>query len=103
MAARCPTPSTMRRRARPGRGFRRSLRLPVILIRPTGGASSLSDRIGAVVRDPLHGLDVDCPLEPETRMPVASARAAAQALADLYDAPTALLQLFWTPISKAAA
>jgi len=75
------------------RGFLdgRALRLPVIVFRPAGGPPSLSDRIGAVVREPLEGRDVDCPLAPDAPMPMASARAAANALVDLYEVPQARL------------
>ncbi|MFI4985877.1 MAG: NAD-dependent epimerase/dehydratase family protein [Alphaproteobacteria bacterium] len=65
----------------------RSLRLPVLLIRPASPAQSISDRIGAVIREPLFGRDAVCPLAPGTRMPVASARSVAAALLALHDVP----------------
>jgi len=75
----------------------RVLRLPIVLVRPGAGprtaspAAPVSDRVAAIVREPLHGRDVACPLAPGTRMPVASAHAAARALRQLHDLPAAAL------------
>jgi hypothetical protein len=41
------------------------------------------------VREPLLGRDVACPLTPETRIPVASARRVATALMAVHDLPAA--------------
>jgi nucleoside-diphosphate-sugar epimerase len=64
----------------------RALRLPIVLIRPGGGAS-VSDQVAGIVREPLLGRDVQCPLLPETRMPVASVRNVAESLLTLHDVP----------------
>lgn len=69
----------------------RALRLPVVVIRPPGAAPSVSDRIAAIAREPLHGRDVVCPLAPETRVPVASVANVARALVALHEAPAAAL------------
>lgn len=69
----------------------RALRLPVVLIRPAAAAPTVSDRIAAIVREPLLGCDVVCPLAPQTLMPVASAARVAQALLDVHDLPASAL------------
>ena len=73
--------------SRTGRIDGRALRLPVVLIRPGASTPAVSDRVAAILREPLAGRDVTCPLAAETRIPVASAAAVARALADLHDVP----------------
>lgn len=65
----------------------RALRLPVVVIRPPGSAPSVSDRIAAITREPLLGREVDCPLQPQTRVPVVSVGCVAQALIRMHDLP----------------
>jgi nucleoside-diphosphate-sugar epimerase len=65
----------------------RVLRLPVVLLRPGSPNPSVSDRVAAIVREPLHGVDVICPLMPETKIPVASVRCIAAALIKLHEVP----------------
>jgi nucleoside-diphosphate-sugar epimerase len=77
--------------ARKGLVDARSLRLPIILIRPGTGSGSVSDQVAAIVREPLAGRDVTCGLHPQTRMPVASAAAVAKALIQLHNLPAAVL------------
>lgn len=74
------------------RGFidGRVLRLPIILVRPGSERPSVSDRIGALVREPLAGADVVCPLAPDTRLTIASVQAAAEALRALAMVPAAV-------------
>ena len=67
----------------------RALRLPFVLIRPGAPTPAVSDRVAAIVREPLLGRDVVCPLAPETRIPVASARRVATALLAIHDLPAA--------------
>lgn len=50
----------------------RVLRLPVVLTHPGPPSGSVSDRIAALIREPLNGRDAACPLAPHTRVPVAS-------------------------------
>lgn len=69
----------------------RALRLPIVVIRGGTGASSVSDRVAAVVREPLAGREVVCPFAPETRMPIASVRNVAEALCALHDLPAGRL------------
>lgn len=65
----------------------RALRLPVVLIRSGAAVPTVSDRIAAIVREPLLGRDVVCPLAPDTLLPVASAARVARALLDLHELP----------------
>lgn len=65
----------------------RALRLPVVLIRPGPPSPAVSDRVAALVREPLQGHDVVCPFDPYTRMPVVSARRVAQALLAAHELP----------------
>ena len=65
----------------------RVLRLPFVLIRPGAPNPSVSDRVASIVREPLHGMDVACPLDPETKIPVASVRCIAAALIKLHEVP----------------
>ena len=65
----------------------RSLRLPVVLVRPAAAGASISDRMAAVIREPLSGRDAICPLDGRTLIPIASARAVARALLTVHDLP----------------
>lgn len=64
------------------RGFidGRVLRLPIVVVRPGAPGRAISDRIGALVREPLLGQDVVCPLHGDTRLPLGSVQAAADSL-----------------------
>ncbi len=73
------------------RGFLdgRMLRLPVVLTHPGPATGSVSDRIAALIREPLAGRDVTCPLAPATRLPVASVQRVVSSLVALLGlAPT---------------
>lgn len=65
----------------------RALRLPVVLTRPGAPSTVVSDRVAAIIREPLRGRDVACPLSPATRIPVASVQRVAQALVAVHDLP----------------
>lgn len=65
----------------------RSLRLPFVIVRPTPQQNSIPDLIGALLREPLLGRNVTCPFRPETCMPVASVRNAAQSLLRMHQIP----------------
>lgn len=64
------------------RGFidGRVLRLPIVLTHPGPSTASVSDRIAALIREPLSGRDVVCPVAADTRFPVASVGQVARAL-----------------------
>lgn len=68
----------------------RALRLPVVLLRPPGGGS-VSDRIAGIIREPLRGLDTDCPLPPELAVPVVSVGCVAASLERMHDLPAPAL------------
>ena len=69
----------------------RALRLPIVLTRPGAPTPAVSDRVASILREPLAGRDMVCPLTPETRLPVASAGAVAAALVALHDLPQEML------------
>jgi nucleoside-diphosphate-sugar epimerase len=65
----------------------RALRLPIVLIRRGSPSPAVSDRVAAIVREPLLGRDSVCPFDPDTRMPVASVQRVAEALIAIHDLP----------------
>ncbi|CAD6532648.1 D-erythronate dehydrogenase [Paraburkholderia hiiakae] len=69
----------------------RVLRLPIVLVRPGANVPAVSDRIAAIVREPLAGRDTVSPLAAETHIPVASAGAVAAAFIRLHDVPKEML------------
>jgi D-erythronate 2-dehydrogenase len=71
------------------RGFidGRVLRLPVVLTHPGPASGSVSDRIAALIREPLAGRDAPCPLAADTRFPVASVQAVVKAFLALHELP----------------
>ncbi len=54
----------------------RSLRLPTIVVRPGKPNKAASSFASSVIREPLSGIDVLCPVAPATRVWVSSPRAA---------------------------
>lgn len=64
----------------------RCLRLPIVVIRPPGG-QSVSDRVAAIAREPLHGRSIDCPLRGDTLVPLVSVQAVARGLIRMHDLP----------------
>lgn len=69
----------------------RALRLPIVLIRRGSPSPAVSDRVAAIVREPLLGRDAVCPFDPGTRMPVASVQRVAEALMAIHDLPASAL------------
>jgi len=65
----------------------RALRVPIVLVRPEAVSGSVADVIGALLREPLFGRNVICPLHPDTRIPVTSVRRVAKALIRLHEIP----------------
>ncbi len=65
----------------------RTLRLPIVIIRPDPAPQSIADHVGAILREPLLGRDVVCPLSPESCVAVASVRNAALSLVRLHEVP----------------
>ena len=71
------------------RGFidGRVLRLPVVLTHPGPASGSVSDRIAALIREPLNGGDAVCPLAADTRFPVASVQCVVNSFLALHELP----------------
>ena len=65
----------------------RVLRLPVVLTHPGPASGSVSDRIAALIREPLAGREAVCPLAPDTRVPVASVQRVVQSFLALQALP----------------
>ena len=75
--------------SRLGRIDGRSLRLPIVLTRPGAPVPAVSDKVAAILREPLCGVDVAAPLAPGTQVPVVSAGAVVAALIRLHDVSAA--------------
>ena len=77
--------------SRLGRIDGRSLRLPIVVTRPGAPTPAVSDRIAAILREPLRGRDQVAPLSPDTIVPLVSAGAVVRALIATHDAPAEAL------------
>ncbi len=64
----------------------RSLRLPTIVVRPGKPNKAASGFASSILREPLQGDTVNCPVTPETRMLILSPRRAVQAFIDVHNA-----------------
>ena len=69
----------------------RSLRLPTIVVRPGKPNQAASGFASSILREPLQGDTVVCPVTPETRMLILSPRRAVQAFIDVHNADAARL------------
>ncbi len=71
------------------RGFvdGRSLRLPTVTVRPGKPNRAASSFASGIVREPLAGVDADCPVAPTTRMWVTSPRTVVDNLVIGHEAP----------------
>jgi D-erythronate 2-dehydrogenase len=65
----------------------RALRLPIVLVRPGAPQPAISDRLAALIREPLKGQDAKSPWHQGTIVPVASARSVAANLMAIHDLP----------------
>ncbi len=65
----------------------RSVRLPTITIRPGKPNRAASTWASSIMREPLSGLDVVCPVRPDSRMACLSPRRCIQSLIRLHDLP----------------
>ena len=77
--------------ARQGAIDARALRLPIVLTRPGAPNPAVSDRIAAMIREPLMGRDVAVGLRPDTLLPLVTVQRVAQALRALHEMPEAAL------------
>lgn len=64
----------------------RSLRLPTIVVRPGKPNKAASGFASSILREPLQGDTVNCPVSAETRMLILSPRRAVQAFIDIHNA-----------------
>ncbi len=64
----------------------RSLRLPTIVVRPGKPNKAASGFASSILREPLQGDTVNCPVTSETRMLILSPRRAVQAFIDVHNA-----------------
>lgn len=65
----------------------RSLRLPTVTVRPGKPNRAASSFASGIVREPLAGVDADCPVAPTTRMWVSSPRTVVDNLIIGHEAP----------------
>lgn len=63
----------------------RSLRLPTIVVRPGKPNKAASGFASSILREPLQGQTVNCPVTPETRMLILSPRRAVQAFINAHN------------------
>lgn len=73
--------------SRHGRIDGRSLRLPIVLIRPGAPQPAVSDRVAAIAREPMNGVDVTSPLPGDLPVPVVSVGRVVESLLRLHDVP----------------
>lgn len=73
--------------SRLGRIDGRSLRLPIVLIRPGAPQPAVSDRVAAIAREPMNGEDIASPLPGDLPMPVVSVGKVVEALLRLHEVP----------------
>ncbi len=69
----------------------RSLRLPAIVVRPGRANTAASSWCSGIVREPLSGVDMACPVAPETRFVAMSPRRVMDALVRVHQAPAEAL------------
>src|ERR1044072_2868299 len=65
----------------------RSLRLPTVTVRPGRPNKAASSFASGIIREPLSGVDADCPVSPTTKMYVQSPRAVIDNLIIGHEAP----------------
>ena len=65
----------------------RSLRLPAIVVRPGRANTAASSWCSGIVREPLSGVDMVCPVAPETRFAAMSPRRVMDAFVRAHEAP----------------
>jgi nucleoside-diphosphate-sugar epimerase len=65
----------------------RSLRLPTIIVRPGRPNRAASTFASSIIREPLSGVDVVCPVKRESLMPALSPRRVAEAFEKAHDLP----------------
>jgi len=69
----------------------RALRLPIVLTRPGATLPIVSDKVAAILREPLEGRGLAVPFAAETPIPIVSVGAVVSGLIRLHDVPAARL------------
>lgn len=67
----------------------RSLRLPTIVVRPGKPNAAASSFASAILREPLNGVETDCPVAPETGVFLLSPRRVTEAFIHAHELPAA--------------
>ena len=70
----------------------RSLRLPTIVVRPGKPNKAASSFASSILREPLSGQPVDCPVAPETGVWILSPRRVVEALRHAHDLPVSTFE-----------
>ncbi|MCX7959985.1 MAG: NAD-dependent epimerase/dehydratase family protein [Burkholderiales bacterium] len=65
----------------------RALRLPTVVVRPGKPNAAASSFASAIIREPLAGIDYDCPVGPQTAVWLLSPRRVVEALVLAHDSP----------------
>ena len=65
----------------------RSLRLPTVVVRPGKANLAASSFASAVIREPLNGIDYECPVRPETAVWLLSPRRVVEAFVHAHELP----------------
>lgn len=65
----------------------RAIRLPTIVVRPGKPNKAASSFASGIIREPLSGIDMVCPVSPETRLAILSPRQAIAAFLLAHDLP----------------
>ena len=63
----------------------RAMRLPTVVVRPGKPNKAASGFASSIVREPLNGIDFECPVRPESEMAVMSPRAVVDAFMHMHD------------------
>jgi nucleoside-diphosphate-sugar epimerase len=65
----------------------RAVRLPTVSIRPGKPNAAASSFASSILREPLHGIEAICPVEPDTKLWLISPRGAVECLLHGFDLP----------------
>lgn len=65
----------------------RSIRLPTIVVRPGKPNAAASGFASGIIREPLAGVDANCPVDPSTAMWVSSPQAAVKSMIHAHELP----------------
>jgi nucleoside-diphosphate-sugar epimerase len=69
----------------------RAMRLPTIVVRPGEPNKAASGFASGIIREPLNGVDMACPVTPESRMAIMSPRTVVQCFVHMHELDAARL------------